>query len=569
MDKSAADRIITEYMPRIYGFALQKTGDSREAEELASDITYEVYLSLLREGEIYHVGAYIWRISSYVFARYVNHKRRRQERNGGAVETIESYVAENGGHLPAVLIDFDDPAALIMQKEDEAHHADDLRRLRREIAYLGETQRKIIVAHYYGGRGVREIAASLAIPEGTVKWHLYDARKTIKEGMKMERNQGKLGVDPIKFESLGHSGCPGTTGDTASHLASRLAQNVAYAAYDEPKTENEIAEELGVSPLYLAEIIEDLENYRFMTRLPDGRLRTDVIIYRPTKASEEAIHAARLQAAEQIAEKYLAQIVANMDAYMEAHLDTLYVPDGDRNLWRWAAFMDGYFRQLNCSFLDEQTEADANAYRYKRPDGGDFIAYAHLATAHEVDFDQKRYFACGLMSRWSDQYGGIQSFQMRTSYDSRTGYWAENLTEDYVILYECYTGRLPETEPNAERYRRLFERGLVVRRDGEISVNVPVMLKDSPALDLFAGVDTEGLYAILRELGESIAAIEVPLYPAHMQACIRAGDLAYPHGKLFMYLYEQMLSKGYLTVPEDDRRGGLMTVVYAEKLPKK
>ena len=77
MDKQTADRIITEYLPKIYGFALSKARNSYEAEELASDITYEVYLSLLRDGEIYNVNAYVWRISSYVFAR-------RSKRSGSA-----------------------------------------------------------------------------------------------------------------------------------------------------------------------------------------------------------------------------------------------------------------------------------------------------------------------------------------------------------------------------------------------------------------------------------------------------------------------------------------------------
>ena len=83
MDKQNADRILTEYIQKIYGFALSKTGDSYEAEELASDITYEVYLSLLRDGEIYNVNAYVWRISSYVFARWVEKKQKERERDLG------------------------------------------------------------------------------------------------------------------------------------------------------------------------------------------------------------------------------------------------------------------------------------------------------------------------------------------------------------------------------------------------------------------------------------------------------------------------------------------------------
>ncbi len=414
IEKAAVDRIITDYLTKIYGFALSKTGDSRPADELASDIIYEVYISLLKANEIYNVNSYIWRISSY-------------------------------------------------------------------------------------------------------------------------------------------------------HLGTRIAQNIAYAAYDEPKTEAEIAEELGVSPLYLDEFIQHLANFAFLTRLPDGKLRTDVIIHRPTKESTEATHAVRVRTAERIADTYLETMVANLDAYMDENRDALYIPDGDRNLWRWTAFMDAWY---NMDYTpDVDVHAAVGAFRYKRPDGGNFTAYAILEDSFEVDFDESRYWCCGQMNRWSDLYGGLHSIQFRTNYDSRTGGWADNQGADYVSLYECYTGNLPETKANAEKYRRLFERGLVVWHDGKISVNIPVALKDAPEIQLFAGVNMDELCAMLRECGQAMADIDAPLYPAHVQDYIRASYLAYPQGMLFMYLYEQMLNRGYLTVPEDDRRGGLMTLMKATSLP--
>ncbi len=566
MEKSAVDSIITEYVPRIYGFALSKTGDSREAEELASDITYEVYLSLLRAEEIYHVNSYIWRISSYVYARYADRRRKGRERGEISIDGMEAMIRDTGGRWPEALTDTDDPATLAGREDERAAHADDLRRMRREIAYLGDTQRKIIVAHYLHGQTVAAIAHTLDIPAGTVKWHLYDARKTIQEGMKMKRSKGQLGYEPIQLEGLGHGGSPGTTGDTSTHLATRLAQNIAYAAYDEPKTEAEIAEELGLSPLYLAEFIQDLEEYAFLTRLPNGKLRTDVVIDRPTKASTEAIHRERMRAAQRIADDYLEQMMANIDAYMEAHGDALYIPDHDRNLWRWTAFMIGWFQQNQS--VDEKTQADLGAFHYERPDGGCFTAFASLATSFDVDFDQRRYFVCGVMTRSSDLYGGIHSTQIRTNYDSRNGYWAENLGEDYVTLYECYTGQLPETEPNADKYRRLFERGLLVRREGAPSVNVIVRKAGTPELDLFAGINMDSFNEMLRDVGATIGEMKVPLYAPHMKDYIRACNLAHPHTQLFMYLYEQLLDRGYLTVPADDRRGGITTLVTAEALPK-
>ena len=125
MDKQNADRIITEYLQRIYGFALSKTRDSYEAEELASDITYEVYLSLLRDGMIYNVNSYIWRISSFVFARWVEKKSQVRERGGISVDEVMEQVAKTGARMPLALIDTEDA-----ERAERAAHEDSLRLLR-------------------------------------------------------------------------------------------------------------------------------------------------------------------------------------------------------------------------------------------------------------------------------------------------------------------------------------------------------------------------------------------------------------------------------------------------------
>ncbi len=560
MDKQNADRILTEYLQKIYGFALSKTGDSYEAEELASDITYEVYLSLLRDGEIYNVNSYIWRISSYVFAHWAEKKRKVRERGEVSVDEVMEQTAQTGAKIPRALIDTEDA-----ERAERAAHEDSLRLLRREIAYLGKTQRKIVVAHYYGGQSVREIAESMDIPVGTVKWHLYDARKTIKEGMNMERNKGTLGINPIQFCSMGHNGRPGTTGDTASHLNTVLAQNIAYAAYLSPKTEAEIAEELGITPVFITDIVADLEEYGFMSRVEGGKLRTDIVISRSTKEVDEAIHALKAEAADKLCKLFMPVWLKNMDGYYEQNKDSIYIPDGDVNLWRWSAFMWG---QQDFPSMNTQIDPSIlNRYSIQRPDGGYYIAYAEVYDDYAVDYDTAYLWSCGHMTRRSERYEDLASVQLNTAYDTRPNGWQDNQTEDYDILYEFITGQLPENQPNLSKYQRLFTRGLVVRREGGISVNVPVVKSDSPSFDLFEGIDMNALFAIYTDCSEKISDLQAPLYPDHMREYNHARLLAYGTN-LDMYIYRWMLDNGILTLPEDDRRGGIMTVVWADTLPK-
>ena len=468
-------------------------------------------------------------------------------------------AAKTGAKIPLALIDTEDA-----ERAERAAHEDSLRLLRREIAYLGETQRRIVVAHYYGGQSVKEIAEGMDIPVGTVKWHLFDARKTIKEGMNMERNKGTLGINPIRFCSMGHNGRPGTTGDTAAHLNTVLAQNIAYAAYLSPKTEAEIAEELGITPVFIADIVADLEAFGFMSRVEGGKLRTDIVISRSTKEVDEAIYKLKTETVDKLCERFMSVWLKNMDEYYEQYKDSIYVPDGDMNLWRWSAFMWG---RQDLPAMDTQIDQDIlNRYSIQRPDGGCYIAYADVDDDYTVDYDGTYLWACGHMTRLSDRYENLSSVQLNTAYDTRPNGWEDNLYTDYDILYEFITGQLPETQPNLVRYQRLFNRGLVVRRESGISINVPVVKCDLPAFDLFEGIDMKELYAIYTDCSARIADLQDPLYPPHMREYNRARLLAYGTN-LDMYIYRWMLDHGVLTLPEDDRRGGIMTVVFADTLP--
>ncbi len=110
--------------------------------------------------------------------------------------------------------------------------------------------------HYYRELSVIEIAKRLNISAGTVKWHLSDARTKLKEGITMTMNEQNLSLNPVKFTNMGHSGMPGTSGDTMSMFDTRLKQNIAYACYWQPKTLEEIARELGVPQVYIADSLE-------------------------------------------------------------------------------------------------------------------------------------------------------------------------------------------------------------------------------------------------------------------------------------------------------------------------
>ena len=96
---------------------------------------------------------------------------------------------------------------------------------------------------------MRDLAKELDIPLGTVKWHLFEAKKELKRGMDTMRKTSELKFNPIKFSRIGLSGSSGKTG-LSDYLHSVLSQNICYCVRESAKTVGNIADDLGVSPVY-------------------------------------------------------------------------------------------------------------------------------------------------------------------------------------------------------------------------------------------------------------------------------------------------------------------------------
>ena len=75
----------------------------------------------------------------------------------------------------------------------------------------------------------------MGLSEGTVKWHLNKARLDLKEGLKMERKIGRLGLNPITALGFGHSGNPGSNDGPEFYLGDKLNLNIVYSVYHSPK----------------------------------------------------------------------------------------------------------------------------------------------------------------------------------------------------------------------------------------------------------------------------------------------------------------------------------------------
>lgn len=547
MDKKTADKYIYEYKDRIFGYAMDKMRSIDQAQELASDIICEVYCSFLRSDDIVNLDGYVYRIAQNVRARYIDRLV-----TGRRVESIDDMV-----------IPYND--------EPRLEDAEDIEALRREIGYLSDRQRLVIYMHYYDNMPVADIAKKLHISAGTVKWHLSDARTKLKEGITMNTNELNLGLNPIIFTSMGHSGTPGSAGDTKDMFDTRLKQNIAYACYWEPKTLEEIARAVGVPQAYVEDNLDKLVEYAYIDRLDNSRnpkFRTNMFITDDRKAQSDNGSADR--AAELLCEKFFPKIFEEFEAD-PAHWG--FTCDGDDlNFMKYSLVMACIPMGLELT----ENYSEYARLTVKRPDGGDFIAFAHVTDDRETQGGAENpYWTCGTMTRNNWVYNhevsvykeAFEAVSADCRYSDRPGGWRDNLNSDWETLVKFINGGRDSL--TAEEYKRLRDKGYV-HEDKAQPVILRVKLNEGATLSgsLRRLINekvaiTPEIRQLAKQMDEEAFAASKNNYPEHMRPVLKnihcTNVISNP--QMIPRTVEKLLEKGLLKPLTDIQRKSAFSVL--------
>lgn len=271
MAEQAKDELVAlvqeEYLNKLFYFCLKKTGNTSEAEDLASDITVQILIELEKGTVPVHFSGWFWQIVHNKYAAWAKKKRQSSLMITSSVADQDLMVEDR---MPSV-------ADLVEQKEN-------LRLLRRELAFISADYRQIIAAYYLQGMSVQSIASAMQLPSGTVMTRLHRARKKLKEGMDMAREFGKRSFNPeqIGFSSSGKqpSGLPW------SAVRRLIPINILCAANNNPSTVEELAVEMGIALPYMEEEVALLEKAELLTKLDNGKYLTNFFI-RPRECGNE------------------------------------------------------------------------------------------------------------------------------------------------------------------------------------------------------------------------------------------------------------------------------------------
>ncbi len=260
MNRQEAEKIITEYLKPIFGFSLKRCKTIEDAEDLSQEIIYRAFRALLNKDDINDVQKFIWTIAHNALNNY--YRDSSKSMIGVSIDEIADLIA--------------DPYEIDISNDN----SETIHRLQGEIAYLSKLQRKIVIAYYFENRKQADIAKELGIPLGTVKWHLFEAKKELKRGIDTMRKTSELKFNPIQFGDFGICGSVGTK-DPREFFRSTLIQNICYCIRNKAKSINEIADDLGVSPVYVESEVDDLEKHGYLQKQNDKYI-SNFIIFEPT-----------------------------------------------------------------------------------------------------------------------------------------------------------------------------------------------------------------------------------------------------------------------------------------------
>jgi len=158
-DADAFDALVHTYMRQAFQLAYRVVGHREDAEDLVQEAFLAAYQYLDSYDASRPFGPWLMRI---VLNRGANLRRSRARR-----ET----EPETDAVSPA-------PSAL-----DESERAEAREQLQRALATLSDRQRMIVTLFDVDGLTSTEIGEMLELSAGTVRWHLHEARRTLRSAL--------------------------------------------------------------------------------------------------------------------------------------------------------------------------------------------------------------------------------------------------------------------------------------------------------------------------------------------------------------------------------------------------
>ena len=551
MRRQDAEKIITEYLKPIFGFALKRCRSTQDAEDLSQEIVLRAYRALLAKDDIGDAGKFIWTIAHNALCNYYR-------------DSAASVIGVPIDEFAEILADPD-------AEYDSEGNAQAIKRLQHEIAYLSRLQRRIVIMYYFENRKQVDIANELGIPVGTVKWHLFEAKKELKRGMDTMRKTSDLKFNPIKFSGYGINGSVGSR-NPDEFFRSSLPQNICYCIRNVAKTVNEIADDLGVSPVYVETEVDVLEEYGFLIKQKDKYL-LNFIINEPTAELLTMQNDMYKKAAELFANDLFDELMSSgildderifCNHTQPNESGDQYTRDKNFLLWSLIPYIAAWSGE---DLMDKRITFEEVATI--RPDGGQNIFHASVVD-DEVALPKDNVYMknwCGPM--WNE-YDGHVLWQIDSEWSNRGDYKGYFVYADDAKRVLSLYDHEKENLLSKEDYAWLSERGYIKTwgdYDGCFKTAWKIIVLSDKAVQSELLAIGERIKIKYKEQFEALKApyarAALECVPAHLRK-IREYELQYvfhSDGWFLLHCIVTLLGNGKLKLPTEEQRKALTTMI--------
>ncbi len=502
---------LTEYADYLLQTALYKVQNIADAEDLVQETLVAGLVAIHQKKQIDNPKSWLLTVLN---RKYYNMLRKKYR---NPIVSIDM-----AGEIPV----FDPVSEQIEQSEDAEN-------IRRCLAQLTGLYRQVMVRYYMHGESVKQIAASLGIPENTVKSRLDTGRKHIGKDFTME-NYTKQSYEPetLWISICGREGLADEPFSLMGDSSNKIEMNLLILAYEKPVTIPELAGAIGISTTYIEPIVGKLVKGELMKRVGD-KVYTDFIIF------DEQDRTANIGLEKELAKQHYKAIWEIMRrGFEEFHSQQYYKQQTPSQQVK----LDSYFAvRTMLQGVNRATANKAGEWHFEdfpdRPNGGKWYAMGQHYPA-DYDWDStywyKQFGIDGELDTALDDYEGLKRLTF-SSYDTMLGKthhgWNDrryvkhsmNITELAKMLYAIYAGKeelLPVIDIHCfENIEGLTNLGFLTKdENGRVAVDVPV-IKIAERWELYKLSDKYSNEISEKFCGEFERLLENPVkLPAHLKS---------------------------------------------------
>ncbi|TCJ01519.1 RNA polymerase sigma factor [Cytobacillus praedii] len=169
-NEAAANELVSHYYREIYHYVFKQTLD----QEQSRDITQEIFINMLQgihqfEGKRASFRTWLYKIATYKMVDYFRSKHYKFRNLSDSIDEIE--IGEKEDFTDSLL------------------HKEKFSTVMEFVNGLETSHQQIFRLKLFGEYTFQEIAASLQIPESTVKTKYYRSLKFVRKGVKDEDGQ--------------------------------------------------------------------------------------------------------------------------------------------------------------------------------------------------------------------------------------------------------------------------------------------------------------------------------------------------------------------------------------------